>query len=114
MQHVHRAHFDAVAARVLHQLRRGVKAHRLTIEHGGQVAGALVALEPATDVNQQRKTGGVTLRKAVFAKTFDLLEDGVGELLRVAARQHATDHAFVEFVHTTLAFPGRHRAAQAV
>ena len=77
---VDRAHFDAVAAGVLHELAGGVEAQRLAVEHGGQEGGGLVALEPAAHVHQQRKAGGVALGEAVFAEAFDLLEDALGEL----------------------------------
>ena len=74
----------------------------------------MVVFEPATHINQQGKTGGMALRKAVFTKTLDLFEQGVGKLLRVAACQHAADHALIELVHSTLALPGGHGAAQTV
>ena len=74
----------------------------------------MVVLEPAAHINQQGKAGSMTLRKTVFTKALDLLEQGVGKLLRVAARKHAADHSIVELVHPALAFPGGHGAAQTV
>ena len=73
-----------------------------------------MAFEPAAHVDQERKTGGVTLGEAVFAKAFDLLEQAVGKLLRVAVGHHGADQAVVKMMHATLAFPGGHGAAQAV
>ena len=40
-----------------------------------------MALEPATHINQQRKTGGMALGKTVFAKALDLLEDALRETI---------------------------------
>ncbi len=52
--------------------------------------------------------------ETVFAKTFDLAEDGLGEFGRVAIGQHALHHLVVELVHPALAFPGGHGTAQLV
>ncbi len=73
--HICSAHFHPVAARVLHQLRRGVKAHGLRIDECGQEAGGFMALEPCADVRQQGKTVGMALRKTVITKAQDLLKD---------------------------------------
>ena len=78
--HVRRPHFDAVAARVLHQLRRRVEAHRLAVEQRGAERRRVVALEPGRDVDQQREARRVRFREAVLAEAEDLLEDRVGEL----------------------------------
>jgi hypothetical protein len=68
-----------VLARVAHQLRRRVEAHRLAVEQRGQEGVRVVALEPGADVDQQRKAGGVALGEAVFAEALDLLEDALGK-----------------------------------
>ena len=73
-----------------------------------------MVFEPAADVDQERKAGRVALRKAVFAKPFNLLEQAVGKFLRVAVRHHRTHQALVKMVHAAPAFPGGHGAAQAV
>ena len=99
---------------VLHQLRRAVETQRLRIEHGGQEAGWLMVLEPATHVHQQRETRGMAFRETIFAETLDLLEDVLREYFRITVGHHALHHAVVEPVHTPLAFPGRHRSAQIV
>ena len=114
MAHVHRQHDNAVAAGVLHQLAGGVEAQGLAVEHGGQKAGGFVVFEPATHVDQQRKAGGVALRKAVFAKALNLFEQAVGKFLGVAIGHHGADQTLVKMLHATLAFPGGHGAAQAV
>ena len=46
-RHVDRPHLDAVPARVLHELRRRVEAHRLRVEQRAAEGRRLVALEPA-------------------------------------------------------------------
>ncbi len=61
--HVHRPHLDAVPARVLHQLRRRIKTHRLAVEQRAQEGCGLVALEPGTGIGQQREAGRVAIRE---------------------------------------------------
>ena len=114
MVDVERQNLDTVAARVLHQLAGAIKAQGLAVEHGSQKASGFMALEPAAHVHQQRKTGGVALRKAVFAKAFDLLKKAIGKLLRVAIGHHRAHQSIVKMLHAALAFPGSHGAAQAV
>ena len=79
---VDRPHLDAVLARIAHQLRRRVEAHRLGVEQAAQERIGVVALDPAADVGEQREAGGVALRKAVLAEALDLLEDALGVLDR--------------------------------
>ena len=76
------AHLDAVLARVAHQLRRRVEAHRLGVEQAAEEGVGVVALDPAADVGEQREAGGMALREAVFAEALDLLEDALGVLGR--------------------------------
>ncbi|MCY1464665.1 hypothetical protein D9M71_827230 [compost metagenome] len=92
-------------------MRGRVEPHGLGIEQGGQKGFGLVALEPGTEVRQQREAGGMAFRKAVFAKPLYLPEQGFGEFQRVAVRQQAAHQLDAEFVHAALAFPGGHGAA---
>ena len=112
--HVHCAHFNAMALRVLHQLRRAVEPQRLCVEQRGQKTGRLVALEPGTHIHQQRETGRVALRETVFTKPFDLPEYLFRERSGITICNHAVHHAVIELVHPTGPFPRRHRAAQLV
>ncbi len=107
-------HGDAVRARVAHQLRRRVEAHRLAVEERAAEGGGLVPLEPGRDVDQQREARGMRFREAVLAEAEDLLEHLPREALVVAARAHALDQALLERAERALAPPGRHRAPQAV
>src|SRR5690349_14470901 len=99
---------------ILHKLRRRVKAHRLAVEQRSEKGFGLVTLEPAAFMDKQRKTGGVALRKTVFAKAFDLLEDRVGETPVVVTFQHAIDDPIVVFLQAALTLPGRHRTTQLI
>ncbi len=107
-------HAHAVAARVLHQLRRGIKAHGLRVEQRGQEAGRLVAFEPAAEVRQLGEAVGMAFRKAIFAEAQHLLEDALGEVRRIAAVGHALLEPSLELVHAAMAPPGGHGAAQLV
>ena len=103
-----------MAPGVLHELGGPVEAHGLRVQQGGQEDGRLVALQPCTEVGQDREAVGVALREAVFAEALDLPEDRLGKLAVVALAHHALHDAVVEVVHAALAPPGRHRTAQAV
>jgi hypothetical protein len=103
-----------VAARVLHDLRRGVETHRLAVQQRAGEGGRFVALQPGGDIHQQREAGGMRLGEAVFAEALDLHEDLPREVLLVAALAHAIDEAALELLEPALAPPCRHRAAQLV
>ena len=75
--HVHCPHLDAVALGVLHQLRRGVKPHRLRVDERRHEARGFVAFEPAAHIHQLGKTGGMAFRKAVFTKAANLAENAL-------------------------------------
>ncbi len=109
--HISRQHLDAVALCILDQLCGLVKAHRLRVEQSAGKGSRVMALQPGGDVHQQRKTGCVGLREAVFAETADLLKYLLGESFAVAALQHAADQSLVHVLHATAARPGSHRAA---
>ena len=113
-RHVDGPHVDAVPARVLHELRRRVEAHRQRVEQRAGERRGLVALEPRGDVDDERERGRMRLRKAVFAEAQDLLVDLPRERLGVAARRHAVDQALLEVLEAALAPPRRHRAAQVI
>ena len=68
VQHIHRPHLHAVGAGIAHQLGRGVEAHRLAVEQGGQEGIGVVALQPGADIDQQRKAGGMALGKPYSPK----------------------------------------------
>ena len=89
-------HRDAVRARVAHELRRRVEAHRLAVEERAAERGGLVPLEPGRDVDEQGEARGVGLRKSVIAEAEDLLEHLAREALVIAARPHALDQALLE------------------
>jgi hypothetical protein len=112
--HVDRAHRDTVLARVAHDLRRRVEAHRLAVEQGGGEDVGVVALHPARDVDEIGEARRVAFREAVFAEALDLLETACGEFARIAARAHAADELVAEFVDRAGALERRHGAAQSV
>ena len=60
------------AMQMYEQLRGAVETWRLRIEHRRQKTRRLMVLEPAALIHQQRKTGGMALGNAVFAKPLDL------------------------------------------
>ncbi len=113
--HVDLAHDDAVALRVGHELRGPVEAHGLAVEERGRERGRVAALEPRGDVDEQRERGGVRLGEAVLGEAADLRVAAVGELPRIAARDHPLDEALPEHVDVgRLALPCGHRAPQPV
>ncbi len=111
---VHRPHHDPVRAGVTHELGRCVETHRQAVEERGQERIGMMALDPCADEHQLREAGRVTLRKAIFAETLNLLEDGLGVLRIVVAGHHAADQLLPERLQSALALPGRHPASQRV
>ncbi|HXI49639.1 MAG TPA: hypothetical protein VNH39_13755, partial [Steroidobacteraceae bacterium] len=83
-------------ARIAHQLRRRIKAHRLAVDQRGAKRRRLVMLQPCGGVDQEGEACGMTFRKAVFAKTQYLIEYLVSETFRVALRAHAIDQLLLE------------------
>ena len=73
-----------------------------------------MALKPGRDVDQQREAGGVGFGEAVFAEALDLLEAAFGEVLLVAALDHAVDEFLAEILDLAAAPEGGHGPAQAV
>ena len=74
------------------ELGGGIESHRLGVENGGAKDVRIMAFEPAGDIDQERKTGGVALWEAIFAKALDLAEAVLGELALIAIADHAFDH----------------------
>ena len=111
---VDRAHVDAVILGVPHELCRLVEPHRLGIEHRRAEDVGIEGLEPAGGIDEQREGSGVTLGKAVFAETLDLLEAAFGKLLRIALGDHAGDHPVAVLMNGSVAPERRHGAAQPV
>ena len=111
---VGRAHLDAVLARVAHDLRRRIEAHRLRVQQRRGEGVRIAAFEPGRGIDQEREARRVAFRKAVFAEAFDLLEAALGEVARIAVRQHAVDHLALERADGADALEGRHGAAQLV
>ena len=72
----------------------------------------MMAFQPAGNVDQQRKAGGVRLRKSVFTEALYLLVKPLGELFVVAIGAHAIDELVAEFIEPAFAFPGGHGATQ--
>src|SRR5579863_2600960 len=108
------AYFDAVQARVTHELRRLIKSHRLAVENGGAEHVRIVAFDERRSVDQQRETRRVAFRKAVFAEPFDLAETMLGKFTVVAALGHAADELVAKQMDLAGMPEGRHGAAQPV
>ena len=73
-----------------------------------------MALQPAADVHQLGKTGGVAFRKTIFAEAFDLLEDIVGKGAFIPALDHAAHQPVIKAFDAALTLPRSHRAAQII
>ena len=51
----------------------------------------MVAFQPGRDIDQQRESRRMAFGKAVIGKALDLGKTALGDILRLAARQHAVD-----------------------
>ena len=110
----HRPHLDAMLARVADDLGGGVEAHRLGIEQRGAEDVGMMAFHPGRGVGDLGEAGGMAFRKAVAAEALDLLEGALGEILRVAVRDHAVDHLVAKRADAAGRLERRHRPAQRV
>ena len=111
---VHFANFDAMVARVTHELGRRVKTHRLGVEDRRAEDVGIKGLEPAGSIDEQGEGGSVAFRKAILAKTFDLGEAALGEVARVVAGDHSVDEFLLQGADGSRALERRHGAAKFV
>ncbi len=110
----HRAHLDAMLARVGDDLGRRIEAHRLGIEQSRAEYVGVVMLHPAAGISDLGERGGVAFGEAVAAEPLDLLECALGEVPGIAARDHPADQFVVEMADAPGQLERRHRAAQLV
>src|SRR5690606_40058290 len=75
---VDRAYLHIVLARIAHDLRRRVEAHRLAVQQGRGEDGRVMAFHPGRGIGEDGEAGGMAFRKAVFAETPDLVEAAFG------------------------------------
>src|SRR5215467_1998860 len=108
------AYFDAVFARVAHDLRRCVKPHWLRVQKCGGKNVRITAFEPGRSVDQKREARRVTFRKTIFAEAFDLLEAALREFAFVTVGKHAVDHLALKSANGADALEGCHGAAQPI
>ena len=73
-----------------------------------------MALQPAADVDQLGKAGGVAFRKTVFTEAFNLLEDALGKSAFITALNHAAHQPVVKPFDAAFALPRGHGAAQII
>ena len=104
----------SVAARVLHQRRWRVEAHRL----GGQDCRVKVLgrmnLQPRGRIDDVRKRKGVGLREAKVRKPFKLAEDALPSRGVDPTRRHPRHEVRPECFHPFTAALGAHGAAELV
>ena len=112
--HTDGPHFNAVIARIAHQLRRRIEPHGLAVDERAGEGRGFVTLQPRRAVHQQRETRGVRFGETVFAETLDLAEDLARETFVVAARAHAVDEPLLEMPETAAPLPRRHAPAQLI
>src|SRR5262245_38971876 len=100
-------------ARIAHELRGLVEAHRLAVEDGGAEDIRIMALDPGRGVDEQREARRMALGETVFAEALDLLEAAFDKRAVVAPPGHAGDELVAKEVDIAVVAEGRHRAAQA-
>src|SRR5882672_736425 len=87
--YVRRTKLHPMLTRIPHELGRLVEAHGLAVEDRRAEDLGMVSFDPGGDINQQRETGRVALREAIFAEAFDLIEAAFGEVAAIAVLDHA-------------------------
>lgn len=108
------AHLDAMLLRIAHDLRGRVKAHRLRVEERRAEDVGMMMLHPTARIGDLGKARRVALGKAIGAEALDLLEGALGEILGIAALNHAADKLVVEMRNAAGELEGRHGAAQLI
>ena len=73
-----------------------------------------MALEIAGEIREECERSRVRLREAVLAEPFDLLENLLGELERIATRLHAIEQLSLEQMHRAAAVPCGHGASEKI
>ena len=101
-------------ARIAHELRRLVKAHRLAVEDGSAEHVRIMAFDPRRSVDQKREARRVTFGKAVFAKTLDLVKAAFGKSAFITAAHHAVDEFVLKAMNGAVVTKGRHGSAETV
>ena len=74
---------------VPHDLRRGIKAHRLGVQQGRAKHIRVMAFQPGRGIGDQRKGRRMAFRETVTAKALELLERVLGKNLLIAIGDHA-------------------------
>ena len=106
--HIHVVNFDTVFARIAHDLRRRVEAHRLRIqERAGEHIG-IAAFDPSRDINKDREGSGMAFGKAVSAETLDLRKTAFSIFLRIVLGDHSLNHFLFVMADRSRALERRH------
>src|SRR3546814_4601157 len=74
----------------------------------------MTVFDPARGVGDLGEGGCVALGKSVAAESLDLLEGALGEILGIAARDHAADQLVVEVRDPAGELEGGHSAAELI
>src|SRR5262245_50174158 len=101
-----------MGTRASHNLSRSIKTHGLRVKQRRRERCGVMAVDPGRDIDEVSEARSVALGKAILAETLDLVEAAFGELCRIAALRHATDHLLVQAIDGTAAAEGRHGAAK--
>src|SRR5690606_36172297 len=112
--HAHVPHFDAVALGLPDQRRRLVESHGLGVEEGAGEMRRVVRLLPGRYVHQKGERRRVGLGKTVVAEAFDLLEQGLAELLADTVASESLQQAVPVPQELAVFLPGCHVAPELV
>jgi hypothetical protein len=102
-------------ARIAHDLRRGVEAHRLGVQQRAGEDAGVVPLDPGRGIDQQREAGRVAFGEAVAAEPLDLRESSARRSRRRSRWRAMPFHeAVAEFADVAVLLEGGQRPAQPV
>ena len=101
--------------RIAHELRRGIKAHRLAVEQRRSEHVRVMAFDPGRNIDEQGEARGMAFGKAVLAEASICFEAALG---KVCARSRVAVMPSINFVLGKLdradPLEGRHGAPQLV
>ena len=103
-----------MAAGVLDQRVRRIKAHGLGVQEAGAECRRVVVLQPATAVDEVGERHGVALRESEVGKGGQLQPDPLGHVGRDSPATRPIQEMLTEVLHPVVAAFGAHGLTQVI
>src|SRR5690606_18389161 len=111
---IYRPDFHTVLSRVNDNLCRLIKSHRKAVQQGARKHIGIITLEPGRNINQKCKAHGMTFRKSITPKSFQLPEYPFRIVATVPVSCHSLDQLIPEVRYLSIYLKGCHAPSQLV